>query len=153
MIDPITLLRAQEAGLPAAESHPDPPLVAFPLRVDWEIATGWKPPVAPYPAPTLTSRMPPVDAAPAPLESLRAYAAAAGWRVGIPRQSIGHEPHATHGRPGEAPKVFWSCRFQRGPREAVVVRAGSAWSSLWTWSSTQFFRRHATLEAFKEALR
>lgn len=36
MIDPVTQLRADEAGLPASESHPDAPLACFPLRTDWE---------------------------------------------------------------------------------------------------------------------
>jgi hypothetical protein len=143
----IDLLRAEQASLPLGASHPDPPLHCFPLRVDWEMATGWKPPAEPFPAPLATSTDKP---APAPVANLCKMAVLAGWAPTV-TYAHGFMPHATHGRPGEA-KESWALRLTRGGQRAVAVRLGASWSSLWTWSSTQFFVRHGTLESFKRAL-
>lgn len=148
-IDPfaIDLLRAEQAGLPLGASHPDPPLHCFPLRLDWEYATGWKPAAEPYPAPLATSTDKP---APGPVANLYKTAVLLGWTPEV-TYAHGFMPHATHGRPGEA-KESWAVRLSRGEQRAVAVRLGAAWSSLWTWSTSVFFQRHGTLESFKRAL-
>lgn len=142
----VDLLRAEQAGLPLGESHPDEPLHCFPLRIDWEMATGWKPAAEPYPAPLRPSYEPAPITAPAPVTQLRKVLAPFGWTAEV-TYAHGCMPHATHGRPGE-PQESWAVRLVRGPQRAVAVRLGAAWSSLWTWSTTQFFARHGTLEAF-----
>jgi len=107
----------------------------------------------PYPAPALTSAMPACDVVPGPVMLLKWHAECLGWICLSPRQSIGHVPHASHGTPSEKAKTLWSLRMMRGDRRAVAVRTDGSWSSLWTWSTTEFFSRHATLEAFREGLR
>lgn len=106
----------------------------------------------PYPAPLHTSRMEPKDQIPGPVLALKVLAERNGWQVLTPRQAIGHLPHATHGTPGEKPKVTWSLKLMRGSRRAVAVRVEGTWGSFWTWSDQEFFQRHTTLEAFREAL-
>jgi len=123
--------------------YPFPPPGEAPAAADRE----------PYPAPLHTSDMEPKDQVPAPVAGLKAYAEACGWRVSAPRQAIGFLPHATHGTPGDEPKVSWSLRMMRGSRMAVAVRMGSSWSSFWAWSDQEFFRRCGTLAEFREALK
>jgi hypothetical protein len=127
-------------------------LACFPTRIEWEMATGWKPEVVAYPTPLVTSRTSLAVSAPAPVAGLEALAVSHGWDT-LVTHSEGWEPHATHGRPGERPKVKWSVRMRRGQQYAVAVRTEGSWTSLWTWSTTQFFKRYSTLEAFKEAIR
>lgn len=105
----------------------------------------------PFPAPSLTSDTP-AGLISAPASALLGHALALGWD-GVVTQAKGHVPHATHGRPSAEAKLSEAVRLARGSRRAVAVRMGGSWASLWTWSPDQFFTRHATLEAFKEALR
>jgi hypothetical protein len=142
----VDLLRAEQAGLPLGASHPDPPLHCFPLRVDWEMATGWTPSADPYPAALVTSYDPTDQPAPDPVAGLVKTLAPHGWTAEL-TYAHGCMPHATHGRPGE-PQESWAVRLVRGAQRAVAVRLGGSWSSLWTWSTTEFFARHGTLEAF-----
>lgn len=105
----------------------------------------------PYPAPSLTSDMPYDKPASAPAAGLLRLAGALGWDGRI-TYARGRMPHSTHGTPGAAEKFSEAVRLARGSRRAVAVRMGGSWGSLWTWSDTEFFTRHATLEAFKGAL-
>jgi|ERR1044071_4109167 hypothetical protein len=107
----------------------------------------------PFPAPTLTSRDEPIASLPGPVALLAAEAAGLGWKLAGPWQSIGHTPHSIRGTPSAKAKTLWAMRLQRGKQSAVAVRTDGAWTSFWTWSDEHFFQRHATLEAFKEALR
>ena len=104
----------------------------------------------PYPAPALTSDMPSDQKPSAPAAALLSLAVAHGW-TGTITHAHGNPPHATHGRPLAA-KASEAVRLGRGQQRAVAVRMGGSWTSLWTWSPSQFFTRHATLEAFKMAL-
>jgi hypothetical protein len=142
----IDLLRAEQAGLPLGISNPDPPLHCFPLRVDWEMATGWTPSADPYPAALVTSYDLTDQPAPDPVAGLVKTLTPFGWTAEL-TYAHGCMPHATHGRPGE-PQESWAVRLVRGGQRAVAVRLGGSWSSLWTWSTTEFFARHGTLEAF-----
>lgn len=126
-------------------------LVCFPLRIDWELATGWKPAVEPYPAPFVAAQQRPRGEWPAVVSGLYTLATEVGWE-GTITYAVGHLPHATLGTPGDKPKQSWALRLRRGVRHAVAVRMGDAWSSLWTWSGDRFFTRHATLEAFMTAI-
>ena len=150
MIDPITALRAQEAGLPAAESNPDAPLVCFPMRLDWEKT---RPGVLPdsFPAPTVTSHEPVPDRMPGPVAALVRLAESRGWTV-LVTYSLGYEPHARLGTPSAKPKAKWALRMSSGTRRAIAVRTDDAWSSFWDWSPEQFMQRSATLAAFERML-
>jgi hypothetical protein len=150
MIDPITVLRAQEAGLPAAESNPDPPLACFPIRSEWEKT---QPAVLPdsFPIPAVTSDDPVPDVIPGPVSRLVVLAESKGWTV-LVTYSKGHEPHAKLGTPSAKPKVKWALRMVKGARRAVAVRTDDAWSSFWDWAPDQFFQRAPSLAAFERAL-
>lgn len=150
MIDSITLLRAEAAGLPAAESHPDAPLVCFPLRIDWEASSEYQAPVEPYPVPSAVGHFVTVEAWPQPVKSLVAWANASGWSALVTR-AVGTMPHASYGTPTTEKESF-AVRMAHGSRRAVAVRRGTAWDSFWTWGPEQFFTRHGTLEAFKQAI-
>ena len=105
-----------------------------------------------FPAPLLTSEQDTEQAEPsAPARDLLAHAEQLGWTGTITRAE-GWVPHATHGRPSSKPKVSEAVRLSRGLQRAVAVRMGGSWNSLWTWSATQFFRRHATLALFRQEL-
>lgn len=105
----------------------------------------------PFPAPSLISDAP-TDATPSqPVAGLLAWAQAHGWD-GVVTFARGHVPHATHGRPSAQAKFSEAVRLHRGRERAVAVRMGGSWASLWTWSDRDFFTRHATLEAFKQAI-
>lgn len=106
----------------------------------------------PYPAPALTSDMPCEIAPSRPAQGVLSLAGSLGW-AGVITHAEGHVPHASWGTPGKEPKKSEAVRLARGTQRAVAVRVGGSWASLWTWSDTEFFRRHGTLEAFKEALR
>lgn len=105
----------------------------------------------PYPVPSLTSDMQVPITASQPASGLQALARANGWDAVI-TFARGYLPHATHGRPSAAEKVSEAVRMARGSRRAVAVRMDGSWTSLWTWSDTEFFTRHATLEAFKRVI-
>jgi hypothetical protein len=150
VIDHITILRAAEAGLPAAESHPDPPLHCFPLRVDWERATGYVASVEPYPVPAAAGHLVGIEDWPPVMASLFGTACAFGWSANVTR-AVGTMPHATHGTPTTEKESF-AIRFARGSAHAVAVYRGGAWESMWTWSSDEFFTRRETLEAFMGAI-
>ncbi len=113
-----------------------------------------RPPVVeerPFPAPTLTSGMPHEEPTSRPAAALLLLAQECGW-TGHITQARGHVPHATTGRPSAEAKFSEALRLARGSERAVAVRLGGSWTSLWTWSASRFFARHATLEAFKVAL-
>jgi hypothetical protein len=133
VIDEITRLRAAEVGLPAAESWPDPPLVSFPLRIDWEAtlsAAGREP----YPAPVVDSRAGVEPALwPGALLSMTSYALEQGWSV-VQQHSRGYLPHATRGVPGKL-KDWYALRMgstDRG-RRAYLTHDGTAWHSMAIW--------------------
>jgi len=105
----------------------------------------------PYPVPLLTSDMPYDGPSSKPAADLLALALAHGW-TGRITYAKGYLPHAAYGTPGKVAKFSEALRLARGGRRAVAVRMGGSWESLWTWSGTEFFARHATLEAFKGAL-
>lgn len=115
---------------------------------------GRTPPPAPepFPLPEHTSNQPHPQAIPQPVVSLNLLALMAGWGV-LLTHSRGHVPHATTGRPLRGAKELWALRMSRGDQRAVAVRQGDKWASLWTWSSTTFFQRYGTLEAFQGALK
>jgi len=108
---------------------------------------------SPFPAPALTSRDEPIASPPDPVATLAVEADLLGWKVAGPWQSIGHTPHSIRGTPSAKTKTLWAMRLQRGKQSAVAVRTDDDWTSFWTWSDEHFFRRHATLGAFKEAIR
>lgn len=105
----------------------------------------------PFPAPALTSTDPLPEITPGPVLGLVMTAEGFGWEC-VTTAAVGHVPHATRGTPSAQPKSSWAARMQRGEQRAVAVRMDGNWTSLWTWSSTTAFKRHATLEAFKGAL-
>lgn len=142
MIDPITRLRAADAGLPAAESNPDPPLHSFPLKIEWEQTL----PVLteePFPLPVRTSR----DAdwmdiqAPAPVLALAEFARRHSWEVRT-QYSRGSFPHAVTGRPG-ALKDGIGLRFGAHPmtrRQAYAVYTRTVKpQGAWTWTSVMIW--------------
>lgn len=135
MIDPITHLRASEAGLVAVESHPDPPLHCYPLRSDWErtfpAVTG-----EPFPAPRVTSRSQVPFMAPPAVLKLSEFAREHSWEVRT-QISQGSFPHGTTGRPS-ALKDAIGVRFGAHPmttRQAYAVYARTAPKSAWAWTS------------------
>lgn len=141
MIDPITILRAEEAGLPATESHPDPPLVCFPLRTDWEgtLPVGLR---EPFPAPALPSRQSRALTFPTPsaVLALAEYAREQSWEVRT-QYSQGHVPHGTTGKPS-ALKDMIALRFGRHPmtdRQAYAVYSRNASGGTWTWTSVMIW--------------
>lgn len=173
MIDHITMLRAQEAGLPAAESQPDPSLACFPMRFEWEIAEGRLvekctqhncsvcsgPPQttarAPWPAPEVGSRE--VAEAHGKVSLLEA-AEAFGWSYRI-TYAVGCWP-SVGGRPSRQ-RPSYAYRLWRGDQRAVAVYVAPAsadggktwsWDTLLTWDLASFPRGHANLEAFAAAI-
>lgn len=105
----------------------------------------------PFPAPLMTSDDELRLAVSQPANALLSMALVHGW-LGVVTQAKGHVPHATHGRPSAQAKYSEAVRLHRGRQRAVAVRCGGTWASLWTWSDAVFFTRHATLEAFKQAI-
>lgn len=154
MIDPITLLRAAEHGLPAAESHPDPPYVCFPMPSEWRAMQ----PVAveSYPAPLVDSRSGAVpDAIPGPFQALQVHAEAHGWRT-LAQYAHGWVPHATTGRPGAEPRESWALRLARGELGACAVylkgTTSWTWDSLFVWSPVRPYCRIKSVAGFKAEL-
>lgn len=93
-----------EAGSLAA---PEPDLVAFPLKCEWEAVRPYD--VDPYPAPVVTSRDNQSVILPSALAKVAQFAAGTGWGV-IPQVSMGRAPHGSTGRP-TALKRFIALRF------------------------------------------
>jgi hypothetical protein len=147
----IDLLRAREAGLPLGESHPDAPLACFPLRSDWERATGWTPEGESFPAPLHTSDQPYDHPAPKPISDLALLAGTHGWEYMI-TYAHGWVPHASWGTPSAEPKISWCVRLRRGNEQARAVQMDGKWDAFWTWGATEFFTRHGTLESFMTAV-
>lgn len=135
MIDEITRLRAAEAGLPMAESWPDPPLACFPLRLDWPGSRDAGEP-EPYPAPMVDSRAGVEPALwPSSVLRTRTYALERGWRVAC-SYSRGCIPHGSTGRPGPV-KNWYGLRLAAGDgaRAAWMVHDGTSWKSMGIWGA------------------
>lgn len=139
MIDEITLLRAREAGLPAAESHPDPFLVCYPMRIEWEATLPAVPESHAWPAPEVTSTPTTDYRGKSAVASMVSAVQARGWSV-VVTEACGAYP-GVGGRPS---RQRWSLavRMACGPRRAVAVYSegpseGSswAWDSLWWWTA------------------
>lgn len=154
MIDPVTLLRAQESGLPAAETHPDPPLVSFPLRLDWERTL---PPAGrePWPDPELVNREVAADGKTA-VRDLVVLAQAHGWTA-VVTQARGAWPGVA-GRP-TIQRESLAVRLNRGDERAVAVYVEAAtgrtwaWDALWAWRAGQFPQDHdAAISLFLDRL-
>ena len=130
------------------------PLVAFPLRSEWEKAAGVVQQEEPYPAPLVTSEdgMDAVLPHPAPVDELAAYAEGLGWEVVRITYAEGWMPHSIHGTPGSRPKTSWAVRMRRGDQRAVAVYMGSAWKTMYVLSAAGT-QKHTTLGDFKVAIR
>lgn len=90
-------IQALPPWLPAGSlAAPEPDLVAFPLKCEWEAARGVV--EEPYPASACTSRDNRPVILPSALAKLAEFAAGAGWGV-IPQASMGRAPHGATGRP------------------------------------------------------
>lgn len=134
MIDPITLLRAQEAGLPAAESHPDSPLVCFPMASEWR-SMHPEPSHFLWPEPAIAARPMASDyLGKKAVKDLAHLATMHGWqyRVTYARgswPSVGQRPS----RPLDSLAV----RLWRGEYRAVAVYVEASeswkWSALYLW--------------------
>lgn len=153
MIDPITLLRAKEAGLPAAESHPDPPLVCFPMPSEWR-ALNPAPERTPWPTPErVATEVDPFLAKVSLLELARSF----GWKYRI-TEARGCFP-SVGGRPSRQRDSI-AYRFWRGGDRAVAVYVAPVseatktwtWDTLLTWTLDTFPHGHATLEQFTAAI-
>lgn len=142
-------LRADEAGLPLGESHPDPFLVCFPMRVDWEATL---PKVAkPYPGPRFTTMDGHAEPEPpGPVSELDRMAQDLGWRT-LVKHSAGQPPHSTTGQP-LAYREVWSVRMARLGNYAVAVREGDKWQTMWVVVDNKT-TKYTTLGAFQEAIR
>lgn len=142
-------LRADEVGLPLGESHPDEPLVCFPMRIEWEMT---KTKVAkPYPGPRFTTADGHAEPArPGPVSELERLALDLGWRVRV-MHSAGHPPHSTTGAP-LAYREVWSVRMARLGDYAVAVREGDKWQTMWVVVNSEM-TRYTTLGPFQEAIR
>jgi len=152
VIDEITRLRAAEAGLPVAESHPDPPLHCFPLRMEWDMLHAGLAEIAwPDPETTSTQIGPPYLGKSA-VSDLVKLCAPHGWTVRV-THARGCYP-SIGGRPSEQ-KDSLAVRLSRGRQRAVAVYVGgSAWSwdTLYRWTLGEFPDRDATIGAFQDAL-
>lgn len=173
MIDSITLLRAQEAGLPAAESHPDQPLVCFPMRFEWEIAQGrliqrctqrnctvcaGPPRVTDrdmaWPAPMVDSHpVEPDFMGKRAVVDMVALATAHGWHHEVTHAQGSYPSLGRHPGP---PMHSLAVRLWRGAERAVAVyveaASGWEWKTLYRWDIGA--RPHAVLgvEAFLTAI-
>lgn len=153
MIDQITILRALAAGLPAAESHPDPPLASFPLRIDWERtqpAAGREP----WPEPELRARI--TTDYPRPVASLVATFAKRGWTAVVTEArgclpSVGQRPSRQ--------RTNYAVRMAHGGCRAVAIytegpEEGSAWGwdAMYQWVNGTFPHGYATVTEFVDGL-
>ncbi len=109
----------------------EPPLVCFPLKIEWEATQPIK--INEYPAPRRTSR----DGIPLPQElpsaviKLAQFAQEQRWGV-IAQSSMGSVPHARTGRPGGLKRLA-ALRFGNHPsgRRAYAVYEASATREDW----------------------
>jgi hypothetical protein len=145
MIDPITMARAREAGLPAAESHPGPPVVCFPLRTDWEVTQPAEV-RASWPEPAIPMRIlepweiHDLKAAPrALITEARQY----GWSVQV-TESVGSWPSV--GQKPSAQKASIAVRLWRANQRAVAVYVEG---KPWKWDTMRYWRLGAFPEPFE----
>lgn len=139
MIDAITRLRADEAGLPAAESRPDPFLVSHPLRVDWENAQPVVPESHAWPAPEKVATVVTEYGGKTAVAGLVDRVRARGWTVLVTEAkgclpSVGQRPSRQ--------RVSYAVRMAQGARRAVAVYTDApeeggnwGWDSLWWWEA------------------
>lgn len=80
----------------SSDAFPEGPLVAFPLRSEWEATQPVQ--VSTYPAPRVSSRDGEPGALPSAIEKQAQFARKAGWGV-IAQRSAGNFPHGSTGRP------------------------------------------------------
>jgi hypothetical protein len=157
MIDRITLLRAEAAGLPAAESHPGEALVCFPLRMDWERTL---PPVGAEPWPEPEAQAIEVDgtayANRSALVSLIKLAESLEWSA---RVTFARGSYPGVGQRPSRQRASFAVRFRRGPDAAVAVYAeGPSEGSSWSWEllirrpGGHFAAPDATITAFVDGL-
>jgi hypothetical protein len=105
------------------------PLVAFPIRSEWEALQGAQ--REPYPAPEVSSRDGHEVKLPSAVEKLAQFARTARWEV-IAQSSMGNVPHGSTGRP-TALKRLAALRFGGHPsgRQAYVVYEAPARTESW----------------------
>lgn len=157
MIDEITRLRAKDAGLPAAESHPDRPLHSHPLRVDWENAQPPVPESHAWPAPEKVSTPVTEYGGKAPVADLVDRVRARGWTVLVTEArgclpSVGQRPSRQ--------RTSYAVRMAQGTRRAVAVytepsgESGTwAWDSLWWWDGVLTrMHREETITALVDSI-
>jgi hypothetical protein len=153
MIDEITIKRAAEAGLPAAEAHPDPPLMAFPLRSEWDVLHPAGREL--WPEPEMVNRPVAAERRKTALAELDQLATQHGWRV--------HATEAKGAWPsvGQKPSVQrWSVRLgmSRGQERAVAVYVEDATGKTWKWDTLQVWRlggwptKYADIGMFKDTV-
>lgn len=102
----------------------------------------------PFPEPIVRSTDPISVPVPVPVAKTESLAQAAGWETCV-TYSRGHQPHATHGRPGPAPVEMWAVRMRKGDLRAVAVRTGPAWDMLYTWSPREPWTKSADLGSLR----
>lgn len=124
------------------------PLVAFPLRSEWDALHPADRETFPEPLRRSTDTGGTPEA-PSGVLKLQRDAQGANWVTEV-TYAVGYTPHATHGRPGEAPKPSWALRMARGDQRAVAVHRGGAWESFRVWGSRRLFTAHHTLAAFTD---
>lgn len=108
-----------------------PPLVCYPLKIDWLRAQPAQDQAA-YPAPERTSRDSEVADMPSAVAKLAQFAREASWEVRV-QASMGNVPHGSTGRP-TALKQLIGLRFGAHPmteRRAYVVYESPASRSAW----------------------
>lgn len=139
MIDEITKLRAQDAGLPAAESHPDPPLACYPLRIEWEATLPVVLEAHEWPTPEKLATVVTEYGGKTAVAGLVDRIRARGWTVVVTEAkgclpSVGQRPSRQ--------RTSYAVRMAQGTRRAVAVYTDApeeggvwGWDSLWWWDS------------------
>lgn len=130
MIDEITIVRAAEVGLPAAESYPDPPLHSYPLKVDWEATLPVVPESHAWPMPEMAATEVADLYEKAAVAALVRLAHAHGWTVRV-TEAIGSWPSVAQ-RPSVQRRSL-AVRMSRGPCRAVAVYVSDGTGDTWTW--------------------
>lgn len=144
--------------MPAAESHPDPPLASFPLRIDWEATLPVIPEAHDWPAPESG----PVVLEPAdyadrrPMVTLVKQAEAKGWTVRVTR-AVGAWPSVA-GRPSRQ-RASLAARMHRADQRAIAIylegpSEGSAWSwdSFYRWGRGEGLKTYPMITPFRASL-
>jgi hypothetical protein len=155
VIDQITMLRAQEVGLPAAESHPDPPLVSYPLRMDWEATQPVVPVDRRWPAPEVTQRLTTDYREKTAVAALVKLAGAHGWTA-LVTEARGCLP-SVGGRPS-VPRWNLLVRMSRGVQRAVASYQEAAtgdtwtWDGLWWWADGEFPGQEPAITEFMDRM-